>query len=219
MHRISIIINEIYQKFLPIAERSGITINLSCPDPSIEVEDPDQLRADLEESLNSALSRTSAHEIQISVDRYAITITDPETILSKTACALLSRSFLTIDSRVGFGTTISIALHRPSSSNHAEIASKTPNFPPETSKSLSEASEAPAKVLAPKDPAPTPKPAKTASKSPKKHILKPKTKKSAPKLSKNQRQLNRAAKKADRKVQKLAKKAKKQTKQPLSGAG
>ena len=181
MHRISLIISEIYHKFLPIAERSGITINLSCPDPSIQVENPEQLVADLERSLNETLSRTSASEIQISVDRHAITITDPETTLSRTACALLSRNFLTVDSRVGFGTTISIALERP-----AEPVENVTTAPEISAVSLEIAENSPRKPLAKNKPA-----------------------KSSPKPVKTDRKLARAAKKADRKVQKLAKKAKK----------
>lgn len=202
MHRISLIINEIYHKFLPIAERSGITINLSCPDPLIQIDNPEQLKADLEQSLNDVLNRTNASEIQISVDRKAIIISDPETILSHTACALLSRNFLKIDSRVGFGTTITIALQRPQ--ENLTETSKPPM-------GALEAAETPLNSLEPIEPASAPKPAKNASKSPKKHSPKKKVSISKAKTtkSKSSRELNRAARQTARKVHKIAKKAKK----------
>ena len=44
MYRISLIINEIYNKYLPLAEEAGITLNLDFPDPTIETKNTTKLK-------------------------------------------------------------------------------------------------------------------------------------------------------------------------------
>ncbi len=110
MHRLSFIISEIYNKFLPLAENSKVKLSLDFPDTTQEIANPEQLKAELEKHLDSALTRTKSGEITISVQKHAIRITDSGTILSKPICALMSSPRVQVKSRVGFGTTVTINL-------------------------------------------------------------------------------------------------------------
>lgn len=111
MYRLSLIIGEIYNKYLPLAEKDGVRLNLDFSDTTQEIADPERIKQDLDTHLQSALQRTTKDEISIAVTGREIVITDAGTTLSKPACALLSNRFVTVKSRVGFGTTITIALH------------------------------------------------------------------------------------------------------------
>ncbi len=117
MQRLSIIINEIYRKFLPIAENSQVKLSLDFPDTTQTTNDPEALKAELEAQLNSALSHAKGGEITISVRKNQIRITDVNTVLSKPICTLLSGERVQVKSRVGFGTTITINLTPTESSN------------------------------------------------------------------------------------------------------
>lgn len=110
MSRISIIISEIYTKYLPLAEKASIQLNLDIAEPNKEVPDSDDIKVELEKHLKSALKRTAAGEIKIKANKGQIIIQDSGTTLSPTACALLSRGRIKAKSRVGFGTTVSIDL-------------------------------------------------------------------------------------------------------------
>lgn len=110
MYRLSLIISEIYNKYLPLAEKDGIVLNLDFSDTTKEVPDPDRIKQYLDEHLSSALQRSDKGEITIAVNHEAITITDTATTLSATACALLSNRYIDVVSRVGFGTTVHIFL-------------------------------------------------------------------------------------------------------------
>lgn len=108
MYRLSLIISEIYNKYLPLAEKDGIILNLDFSDTTKEITDPERVKQYLDEHLNSTLKRSDKGEVTISVDRSAITITDSATTLSHTACTLLSNKYIDVTSRVGFGTTVKI---------------------------------------------------------------------------------------------------------------
>lgn len=108
MYRISLIINEIYNKYLPLAEEAGITLNLDFPDPTIETKNTAKLKQKLDRSLSSALERTYDGEISISVHQDRITITDTGTRLSEPACALLSGDRVQVVSEDKTGTTVTI---------------------------------------------------------------------------------------------------------------
>lgn len=108
MYRLSLIISEIYNKYLPLAQKDGISLNLDFSDTTQEVSNPEQIKKYLDENLDSALKRSDKGEVAINVDNTAITITDTGTILSKAACALLSNKYIDVKSRVGFGTTVKI---------------------------------------------------------------------------------------------------------------
>ena len=109
MYRLSIIIDEIYLKYLPLAEKMGITLNLDFPDPTVKTDKTDKVRKELDKSMKSALSRTIKGEIKIEVKKGKITVADSGTTLSKEACAVLSNEHVTVKSKVGFGTTVTIA--------------------------------------------------------------------------------------------------------------
>ncbi len=110
MYRLSLIISEIYNKYLPLAEKDGIILNLDFSDTTKEISDPERVKQYLDENLSSALKRSDKGEVTISVDKTAITVTDSGTTLSRSACALLSNRYIDVSSRVGFGTTVKIFL-------------------------------------------------------------------------------------------------------------
>lgn len=108
MYRLSLIISEIYNKYLPLAEKDGIILNLDFSDTTKEISDPERVKKYLDEHLSSTLKRTDKGEVTIGVDKSSITITDSATTLSHAACALLSNRYIDVTSRVGFGTTVKI---------------------------------------------------------------------------------------------------------------
>lgn len=110
MSRLSIVISEIYNKYLPLASKNGIELNLDFPDSTQEIEDSAAIKQALDQHLNSAIGRAERGHINISVGKNAIKITDSGTILSKPICRLLSNSHIQVKSRVGFGTTATIFL-------------------------------------------------------------------------------------------------------------
>lgn len=110
MYRLSFIINEIYQKYLPLAEQAGITLNLDFPDPTQKVKEPSRIKKHLNDHLDSAIKRNYKGEISVSVHKDKIVIKDTGTVLSKPTIALLENSHVSIKSRVGFGTTVTILL-------------------------------------------------------------------------------------------------------------
>ena len=110
MYRLSLIISEIYNKYLPLAEKEGIILNLDFSDTTKEIADPDRIKQYLDDNLSSTLKRSDRGEVTIGVDKTSITITDSATTLSHTACALLSNRYIDVSSRVGFGTTVKIFL-------------------------------------------------------------------------------------------------------------
>ncbi len=221
MYRLSLIISEIYNKYLPLAEKDGIILNLDFSDTTKEISDPDRIKQFLDEHLSSTLQRSDKGEVTISVDKNAITITDSATTLSRAACALLSNKYIDVSSRVGFGTTVKIffqprelpvpvpaepaKLQIEDVAIGANIDSTEKNTTVETSiatkakrgkKTLGLGAKLKLKgkdKTTPKSSAS--KPAKSTSKF---------------KVAKSQRQLAIAAKKADKEVKRIAKKASKE---------
>ena len=110
MYRLSFVINEIYNKYLPLAEKAGISLNLDFPDPTQEVKEPSKVKAHLDEHMELATQRAIKGEISINVHKDKIVIRDSGTILSKPACAMLSNDRVKVTSRTGFGTSVTIAL-------------------------------------------------------------------------------------------------------------
>lgn len=184
MYRLSLIISEIYNKYLPLAEKGSIALNLDFSDTTQTIDDPEAIKIDLEKHLSSALSRSDRGEISISVEQGAIVIADSGTILSKPICALLSKGRVDVTSRVGFGTTIRISLLPP------------PPDPASTKKNSASSQPSSSSIQNPQ----LVKPAQLAQKS-----------SASTKNTRQQRKLVAAAKKADRKIQKLRKSQQKQT--------
>lgn len=107
-------IHSLYNKILPIAEKSGVELNLDYADPAtveidVEADDP-KLKAELEEEIKNAITRTNSGNIKIKVANGAVTISDTGTVLSRPLCESLSHGRVKVKSRVGFGTSIDISL-------------------------------------------------------------------------------------------------------------
>lgn len=116
MYRLSLIISEVFNKYLPLADQAKVQLNLDFSDTTKQVQHPEAVKHDLDEQLGSALQHTVGGEISVTVTDHTITITDQETVLSPAACALLSNRRVTVKSRTGFGTTITIQLSPDSQS-------------------------------------------------------------------------------------------------------
>lgn len=114
MYRIALIIGEVYTKYLPFAEKHKISLNLDITNQAILTDQPDELKQHLDQHLDSALRRSSGGEITITLSGTSLDITDHGTILSKSACRLLSHGRIQVTSRIGFGTTVSIDLTKNS---------------------------------------------------------------------------------------------------------
>lgn len=158
MYRLSLIISEIYNKYLPLADKSRIQLDLDFPDTTQNVSDPDQLKQELDQKLDSLIKNSKGNHIAINVDSNAITLTDDATTLSPTLCKLLSNQRVTVKSRVGFGTTITFALSKPSQ----PAVSKTVALQPTTSQPAASQSTA-SKVTASQPAAPKKVASKTSS--------------------------------------------------------
>ena len=108
MYRLSIIIDEIYLKYLAPAKKLGLTLNLDFPDTTIKVEDGERIKNDVEKSVRKMVDKSYRGDITIAVRKGKIVITDTGTVLSKAACALISNDYISVKSRVGFGTEVTI---------------------------------------------------------------------------------------------------------------
>lgn len=131
MNKFSQTIHNLYNKILPIAEQSGVELDLDYSDPAtiefdVETDDP-ELKAELEEELKNAITRTNSGSIKLKVANGAISITDTGTILSRPLCESLSHGRVSVKSRVGFGTNINISLAKADKTNkeaNADTASR-----------------------------------------------------------------------------------------------
>ena len=112
MYRLSLIISEVYNKFLPLAEQNGIRLNLDLVDTDVVAEELVGIRNDVEKAVSEAIGRSAQGEIAIQVNRQEIIISDTGTTLSRPVCAMLSGKHVQVSSRVGFGTKVRISLER-----------------------------------------------------------------------------------------------------------
>ena len=115
MYRVSLVIHEIYNKYLPKAMSAGISFNLDFPDTTLRVNSPSRVRKSLDEHVGRAISRTANStdkknkgEVKISVSKDGVEVRDTGTTLSPAAVKLLSSERIEVKSRVGFGTRIFI---------------------------------------------------------------------------------------------------------------
>jgi len=125
MSNFSLTISEIYNRFLPLAEQNGISLNLDIVDSDIIAEELANVKTDIEQAISTAIDRSKQGKISIQVKRGEITISDTGTTLSRPLCDLLSRNrkHVSVTSRVGFGTKVKIQL------NHTGKAQKTDSKP------------------------------------------------------------------------------------------
>lgn len=115
MARLSDIVHPVYQKFLPVAERFGIKLDLDFADTTCTVDDDAALLTELlNGELRAALKRAQrsrSKRLVLKVTPREITIHDPATILSRAVLTTLNhQSDVQVSSRVGFGTTVKIPL-------------------------------------------------------------------------------------------------------------
>lgn len=125
MQRLSTIINDIYNKFLPLAERTNVQLDLDFADPTQEVSDPEELKREVEFQLKAILDTADEGNISLAVKNDAIVITDSGTILSPTFAGLLTTERVSVKSRVGFGTTVTISFKRATSNESAPAKLKS----------------------------------------------------------------------------------------------
>ena len=110
MYRLSLVIDEIYNKYLPEAVKAGVQFNLDFPDRTTKIKDPEKIKKVLDVHVGSAMKRTKKGEISIFVSKNKIEIRDSGTVLSGPAKALLDASdHVKVTSRVGFGTKVLIS--------------------------------------------------------------------------------------------------------------
>ena len=108
MFRISEIIENLYQKYLPIVKKLGVSLDVDFPDTTLTIREKEKVEKALDKSLRSAVKRHRNGRISIIVRPGKIIVKDDGTILSKTTCDLLTTEHVTVKSRVGFGTTVTI---------------------------------------------------------------------------------------------------------------
>lgn len=117
MYRLSIIIEEVFRKYLPFAEKVGVALNLDFPDPTKRIKEPSKVRGHLDEHVESAIKRTASRgassklkgEVSILVRKDHIEVRDTGTVLSPAALALINKpEHIEAKSRVGFGTSVLI---------------------------------------------------------------------------------------------------------------
>lgn len=113
--KLATLAQELYQKYLPLAEQLQIRLDFDLSDPHTTTSDATELTQHLSQYLNSALDRSAKGNISLTLTNGKIIIRDDGTVLSKTAKDLIERDNVQVKSRLGFGTTIAIDLASKSS--------------------------------------------------------------------------------------------------------
>ena len=73
-----------------------------------KINEPEKVKTKLDKHVGAALGRTIKGEIKISVSKNKIVISDTGTVLSKPMVEMLNSEKVSVKSRVGFGTTVTI---------------------------------------------------------------------------------------------------------------
>lgn len=108
MYRLSIIIEDVFRKYLPIAEKLGVTFDIDFPDPTKRISSPSRVKEPLDKHVSSALKRTKG-AVKVLVKQDGIEILDNGTVLSPVSLALINKpDHIIAKSRVGFGTSVFI---------------------------------------------------------------------------------------------------------------
>ncbi len=110
MERFSDSVSDIVKKYLPKFREASITFDLDFPDTTINIEDKDRVKKDIEKGLKSSISRTKNGRIKLTIKKGEISITDTGTVIDKTTCKNMTTEHFKVKSRVGFGTTFTINL-------------------------------------------------------------------------------------------------------------
>lgn len=127
MKRLSLLVSDVYNKYLPISEKQKIELNLNITDYDSEVADIDEIQSQLDEQLQNLLQNSRKNgAVSLGVQQDYIVIRDSETVLSPLVCAALSRGRVKVKSRVGFGTTIYISVKPMTSEKQKQIDASGP---------------------------------------------------------------------------------------------
>ncbi|MBQ6321076.1 hypothetical protein IJI17_02555 [Candidatus Saccharibacteria bacterium] len=108
MYRLSTIIEEVFRKYLPVAERRKIILNLDFPDVTKRVDRPSRVRGPLNKAVGEAVARAKRN-VSIMVGRDNVRVMDDGRALTPDELAELSEpEHIEVKSRVGFGTEVLI---------------------------------------------------------------------------------------------------------------
>lgn len=110
MYRLSAVIEEMFSKYLPVAEKRGVRFNLDFPDSTRRIGRIFTVKKLLDEHLALAIKRAQ-HEVSLKVLDEAISIRDDGVALSPAQIAeIQDDELIKIKSRVGFGTDVRISI-------------------------------------------------------------------------------------------------------------
>lgn len=110
MSRISLIITEVYKEYQALADQRSIEFDLDISDQTSETDQPDELKSLVTQQLEDSIARAPRGKITLSLKNRQICLADTGTTLSKPICRALSHGRITVKSRVGFGTKVTIDL-------------------------------------------------------------------------------------------------------------
>lgn len=107
MYKVSSIISEIYNKYLPLAEQKHIQLNVDLGNNSESTDKPNKVRRSIEEYLDLAMRNSCQNAITIRIKNNHVVIADDK-ILPRSAFAKLDKEQIQVKTRIGFGTTVVI---------------------------------------------------------------------------------------------------------------
>ena len=108
MYRLSVIIEEVFRKYLKEAEKRRVMLNLDFPDVTKRVDRPSRVRGPLDRLVGEALARAKRN-VSIVVRKDGILVTDDGRVLTPAELAELREpDHIAAKSRVGFGTEVLI---------------------------------------------------------------------------------------------------------------
>ena len=111
MVKISDIVEPLYREYVSTLEATGLTLDLDLKNPTTEVKSPQTIEFELKKYLEWAASRGHRQgNIIISDKPNQIIVKDSSAVLSPDEKQLFTSKLTSVKSRVGFGTTFSIAL-------------------------------------------------------------------------------------------------------------
>lgn len=106
MYRLSVIIEEVFRKYLPLAEKRKVALNLDFPDVTKRIERPSRVRGPLDALVGAALRRAKK-SVSIVVEKSGVRIVDDGEALTPAELAEIREpDHIAAKSRVGFGTEV-----------------------------------------------------------------------------------------------------------------
>ncbi len=112
MYRLSAVIEEMFTKYLPLAEKRNVKFNLDFPDSTRRISRVFTVKKMLDKHLELAIKRAQ-HEVSLKVLSDDISIKDDGVALTPEKIEELKGEdeIVIIKSRVGFGTDVKIGLN------------------------------------------------------------------------------------------------------------